>query len=226
MNPYNDGFQAETTEDVYTFQVRRMKALKGYPKDDAELIRIAREYSPGLLELSEAVKAFVDYAPECPPLSEFRGSLDARRPAPPDKIEQWKKEGLKPDPEFSSRLLASMTGRNAPEEYDALRWDSIRNALEYTRRPERETDKQGRLFWNWYLAWAEDCHPDEVAQIRAGRRPEHPDPEAYKLKWENLPDERRKRILDSQRLRADPATQEEIEQIKAQQEANRKERQP
>ena len=226
MNPLKDPISQPEDEDVYAFQIHRMKTMRAYPKDDSELIRIAKDHCGSILDLADVVRVFIEYAPECPQPFEFRGALDARKPPAPDQIDQWRKEGLKPDPEFSNRLLAAMDRKGTPEQYDTLRWDSIRNALEYTQRPERETDKQGRLFWNWYLAWAEDCHPQEVTLIRIGRKPTHPDPEAYKLKWENLPNERRDRILGSERLRTPPAAQEEIDRLKAQQEANRKERQP
>jgi hypothetical protein len=85
--------------------------------------------------------------------------------------------------QLSDQLLTAMNGKLTPEEQDALRWQSIRNALEYAERPRRETDKAGRLAWAEYLSWAKSWHPEEVAAIRAGQEPTHPDPEAYKRQW-------------------------------------------
>jgi hypothetical protein len=206
MNPLID--DQSTEEDVYTFQVHRLKSMKAYPKDDRELIRIAKSHTGSVLDLASCISAFVEYAPECPAPCDFRAALDALKPAPPDKIEQWKKEGLKHDPDFAASLLANMSGKNSPDEYARHRWGCIKDAL----------DGQG-LFWAEYLNWAIKNHPQEVAAIRAGRTPELPHPEAYKLHWADLPKERARSI-------APHVPSEEIDRLKQKQNANRTESEP
>jgi hypothetical protein len=103
---------------------------------------------------------------------------------PPDPIEGWRKEGLRADPVFTGSILSAITGKSTPEQLDALRWESIRDAMEYQKLPEREKTKDGRTFWSDFLFRMEQEHPAEVAAIRAGRQPEHPDPEAYKKLWD------------------------------------------
>jgi hypothetical protein len=103
---------------------------------------------------------------------------------PPDPIEAWKKQGLKPDPTFVESILGTINGKSTPEQLDALRWESIGDALEYQGLPERDKTKDGRKFWPDFLFRMEQEHPTEVAAIRAGRQPEHPESEAYKNLWD------------------------------------------
>lgn len=106
---------------------------------------------------------------------------------PPDPVDEWRKQGLKPDPEFSLSLISQINGKATPQQIDELRWEGIRSALEYQRRPQRETDKPGRKFWGEFLFAMENDHPAEVTEIRAGRTPQHPAPDAYKLNWADMP---------------------------------------
>lgn len=118
---------------------------------------------------------------------------------PDDPSAQWKRQGLQADPAFVESILGTINGKASPEQLDALRWESIRDALHAEAQPmafcrsrapncKCSTCKEAhidRQFWAEFLAQASKEHAQEVAAIRAGRRPEHPAPDAYKSHWES-----------------------------------------
>jgi hypothetical protein len=236
MNPFTN---QNDDEDIYAFQVRRMRSMPGYPDDDTELIRIATKHTTSVLDLSQSINAFIEYSNECPFPSALRESLAALRPPPPDKVEQWKKEGATFNPDFSASVIAVMNGKNSQLDYDRQRWEAIRQAVEKDLHPSRfpHSDpkcscsscaavRHDREFWAEYLLWAKKCHPQEVQAIRAGRLPEPSHPEAYRLNWEDLPEKRREAIESEGRPSPPKVTQADIDRIKIEQQTNRKESQP
>lgn len=66
--------------DPISFQVKRLSALKSYPQNDAELLRIAREYSPSVEVLARAVTEILDSESYCPKPAELRSVLYTKRP--------------------------------------------------------------------------------------------------------------------------------------------------
>jgi hypothetical protein len=114
---------------------------------------------------------------------------------PDDPTEEWRRQGLKPDPGFGQNLLSRLNGKATSEQLDELRWEGIRDALEYQRRPQRQTDKSGRKFWGDFLAQMEKDHPEEVRTLSAGREPWHSKPGAYRLNWAGLPEKQREAIV-------------------------------
>lgn len=124
MNPYNEGLQAETNEDVYTFQVRRMRHMKAYPKnEDTEWIEIARKYAPSTLALCDAISQLIEECPACPSCAELKTALIARKPDP--------------EPEWRH------TPQPAPEQSAYTRFfQENEQIMERARQKERETKEK------------------------------------------------------------------------------------
>jgi len=66
--------------DPILFQIKRLGSLKGYPANDTELLRIAREYSPSPEVLCKAITEILDSESYCPKPSELRSVLYTKRP--------------------------------------------------------------------------------------------------------------------------------------------------
>jgi len=80
-------FDAKNEEDVYAFQVRRMRSMKGYPKgEDDELIRVARQYAPAILSMCDAVSQLIEECSTCPSCADLKAALLARKP---DESPEW-----------------------------------------------------------------------------------------------------------------------------------------
>jgi hypothetical protein len=62
--------------DAYTIEIRRLQALRGYPKDETELLRIARKYARSIPHLRKAVSNLLENQERCPAPAIVRESLD------------------------------------------------------------------------------------------------------------------------------------------------------
>jgi hypothetical protein len=150
----------------------------------------------GLIRILQQVSVSVDHAryiasrfdQRCPTPREIREHADRVREEyqpKPNRVDEWKK-GADPDPGFSAKLLAKM---GKPDQYDELRWQGIRDALEREASPmpfcrggapncKCSTCKEARNsrgFWAEFLFQMRRDHPDEVAAIREGREPQLPE---------------------------------------------------
>jgi hypothetical protein len=113
-------------EDVYAFQVRRMRHMKGYPRDsDQEWIDIARKYTASVLALGDAISQLIEECLSCPSCAELRTALIARRPDPEP---EWKHA---PQSQPKESALAKFFEEN----------DQI---MVHARQKERETQEKDR----------------------------------------------------------------------------------
>jgi hypothetical protein len=62
-------------DDAYAIEVRRLRALRGYPRDDSELIRIAKNYARSVPHLQRAVSNLLDNEDRSPAPATLREAL-------------------------------------------------------------------------------------------------------------------------------------------------------
>ena len=73
-------YNTQETTDGIEFQIKRLQSLRSYPKNDGELIRVAREYTPSVEALRSAITELVERETDCPRPADLRTMLFNRRP--------------------------------------------------------------------------------------------------------------------------------------------------
>lgn len=140
------------------------RALRDGPFHELGWDRLAEVLRESAMSVAHAQAIADAFEEQCPTPADIKRVAFNLRPPQPDPIEEWKKQGLQPDPGFGEELIAKIG--KGPDWVEKLRWDSIKEALQNER-----IGKDFKNFWGEYLATMRRDFPAEVAAIAAGRNP-------------------------------------------------------
>ena len=180
-------------EIVAVAKVRKYLAgLRGYnPMPEAEGL-LARALQSVAVSVSHADAILEVFDELCPTPREIKEQGWQTRekflPKQPSQREQWEKEYGQPQPAFSKMLIEAATAKLNPlekkrkhaEEVNAIHIQALRDAVYYSTpagqaelyniqgKNERASSKG---WWSAFIQRCEQDHPQEMADIRAGREP-------------------------------------------------------
>jgi hypothetical protein len=196
MNLIERDKQPSQDDDPVAFQIRRLRALPGYPADDTELLRVSRGAMPresGLLILSQVIDRMLEEASTCPVPAEIRTALLARWPEQIPEWERAKVEQANLDAaawkQFCAENDAIMRHAREKEKRDADMRQAIRQRLGYPTfgaipygmmlqakhelgyelAPAEEEERRSWAEWNKLPPPPDPPHPVSQADMDAAR---------------------------------------------------------
>lgn len=164
--------------------VRALSGLPGYPRLPEGEAWTADRLCEFVVSVDHARAVLAAIEEHFPTIKELRDTADSLRgrfeAPPPSEKDQWLAEGAVFDPEWSEKLLGTLTA-GTPQQFAEIRRRSMRDALWYTIHPEGQREWRAHLaeirnpadrqreksFWDLAKQRHEREHAEEFAQVRA-----------------------------------------------------------